>query len=355
MSLQTDPEPTTNGDDYSSMCQSSRENETDPLGIRKHYKKYTEEDRERIVSCAERGDDWAALAVELGINYKTAFSWLRPGSKKMIAKILNELQIEVIIAWIEENGEFTLTQIKEKILENFHQSVSVTAIANYLEGRLFTLKEKRAVPSIGIKSEVQRSEYLQTLNTFKEQHKEIIWIGETNFNLFYRRIRGRLRAAVRADDQGPIPAARGPNLHILGAISTKGVITMKRRRGPFTSELANVWVTTFIHQWLNMGNQMSDLVIIADSATCYSKLETVITGTTILLLRLENDWIRTNPIEMIWTKIRAHAKNNIRTSNIKMSDAMERRMVYLEEIIDEAKNTISESDCAMAIQEASNH
>lgn len=49
---------------------------------RKVYKKHSDEDRKRIVSCANRGDDWVALSNQLNIPYKTAYSWVRSGEEK---------------------------------------------------------------------------------------------------------------------------------------------------------------------------------------------------------------------------------------------------------------------------------
>jgi hypothetical protein len=43
------------------------------------YKKHMCQDRERIVACANRGEDWVALAVTLDVKYKTAFHWVHSG------------------------------------------------------------------------------------------------------------------------------------------------------------------------------------------------------------------------------------------------------------------------------------
>lgn len=42
---------------------------------RKKYKKYDEKDRQIIVYCANKGDDWTALAETLHIEYKTLTIW----------------------------------------------------------------------------------------------------------------------------------------------------------------------------------------------------------------------------------------------------------------------------------------
>ena len=69
---------------------------------------------------------------------------------------------------------------------------------------------------------------------------------ETNFNLFCRRTRGRARAGTRATQV--LPAARGPNIHLIGAISTSGILSKDRKRRSFKTESANEWMQTVLQK-----------------------------------------------------------------------------------------------------------
>lgn len=51
---------------------------------------------------------------------------------------------------------------------------------------------------------------------------------------------------------------------------------MQHRRGSFTAQLANEWVTILMQKWEDAGNNLEDLVIVSDNAHCHSKLERVI-------------------------------------------------------------------------------
>lgn len=86
------------------------------------------------------------------------------------------------------------------------------------------------------------------------------------------------------------------NNHLIGAISTTGIIYMERRRSSFTSELANDWVMFLTQRWQDMGNQLEGLVNVADNALYHSKLERVIDGTPASLLRLNPYSPMQNPI-----------------------------------------------------------
>lgn len=326
------------------------------LVVRQHYMKNTQQDRERILTCANRGEDWVALAVTLGIKYKTAFHWVHSGRDVMLhkggvkPKILTEEQIDVLISWVEEDCSITLKQLQQKIFQNFQVVVSVTTVGNYLEGRVFTIKQSHFEPVTMNTEEnkLKRAQYVQTLNRYIEQGKQIVWIDETNFNLFCRRTRGRARVGSRAVQL--LPAARGPNVHLIGAISTAGVVTMERRRGSFTANLAYNWAITLLQHWQEMGNQLVDLVIVCDNAPCHSRLEEVTNGTGATLLRLGPYSPMLNPIETIWSKIKCFTKTHLRVPQVVAPGVVEQRLVYLEEIIDAAKETITGGDCARAMQ-----
>nr|CAI5843661.1 unnamed protein product [Callosobruchus analis] len=116
----------------------------------------------------------------------------------------------------------------------------------------------------------KRAEYVTALNRYIELGKQTVWIDETNFNLFCRRTRGRSRVGVRAVQH--LPAARGPNVHLIGAISPAGVVTMERRRGSFSSDSANIWITNLLQRWQDMGHEVGDLVIVCDNAPCQKLL-----------------------------------------------------------------------------------
>lgn len=86
--------------------------------------------------------------------------------------------------------------MKGKILNTFQKNVSASTVGNYLEGRVFTVKQVHYEPVTmnSIENKTRRAEYFRTLNKLIQQGKQIVWLDETNFNLFCRRKRGRARA-----------------------------------------------------------------------------------------------------------------------------------------------------------------
>lgn len=329
--------------------------------VRKTYNKYGKQDRERIVTCANRGEDWVALASALQVNYKTAFTWITSGRPENLKKgglkpkSLTEDETELIIEWVEEDCGITLKQIKEKILRDFNKVIAISTIGNYLEGRLFTIKNthKELSTMNSPENKRKRAEYVEQLNRYIEQGKQILWIDETNFNLFCRRTRGRSRKGARAVQL--LPAARGPNVHLIGGITSAGVVLMQRKRGSYTAVLANTWLEELLHRWEELGNELLDLVIVCDNAPCHSRLEEVVNGTEARLLRLGPYSPMLNPIENIWSKIKTYCKTHLRVPDVQPPGVVEQRLTYLERIIDEAKDTVVGGDCSRAAQHTTIH
>lgn len=323
---------------------------------RKTYHKHSVQDRRRIVATANRGEDWVALSTQLNVPYKTAYRWVRSGDDKPLPKggkkpkVITEEEIDVIVSWIEDDAGLTLEQIKSKVLHTFQKTVSVSTIGNYLEDRVLTFKQVHYEPVTmnSIANKARRAEYVRTLNELVQQGKQIVWLDETNFNLFCRRKRGRAKAGIRAVQK--LPASKGPNVHLICAISAAGLLAVERRRGSFTNELANAWVETLMQRWQDTGNRLEDLVIVIDNAPCHSRVEAVLDRTPATLLRLAPYSPMLNPVETIWSKVKAYVKANLRIPQVQPPGVGEQRLIYLENVIDEAKTTIVGGDCARAVQ-----
>ena len=83
--------------------------------------------------------------------------------------------------------------------------------------------------------------------------KTIIWMDETNLNLFCRRSQGRARVGERA--VMALPTSKGPNIHVICALSAYHMIHMihmTRRRGAFKADTAKGWLLEMLEH-LSLG------------------------------------------------------------------------------------------------------
>lgn len=242
------------------LCPLCREDIEDTERVQhRQYGRYVPEFRQRIVECADRGGDWRGLANQLNVNYKTAYGWVRSGESSGKArggykrKYLNDDQIQSVVNHVEMDPEVTLRQLKEYIQGQFQIRLAMSTIGNYMDGHLYTIKKLHHRPvTMNTEGNKQaRRTYVLSLNAFIQEGKEIVWIDETNFNLFTRRTQGWSRKGTRAVQDRP--SSRGPNLHVIGAISCEGIVLMTKRRGAFRSAACNEWISRVLDEWSNKG------------------------------------------------------------------------------------------------------
>lgn len=271
---------------------------------RKQYKKIPARDRELVVQCANRGGDWVETASNLGINYKTAYNWVQSGcseTKKRGSarpRALTDGHVETLLSWIEHDCDITLKQMQQRLQRELNVTVSTSTIGNYLENQVYTLKKIHAEP-INMNSnenKMKRKEYVEKLSKLIQDGKQVVWVDETNFNLFCRRTQGRAKRGKRAVQVQP--TSQGPNVHLIGAISAGGVVIMERRRGSYNHELANLFIAKLIDQWEVTGNRVADLVIVLDNAPCHARVEQAVQETDAMILRLAPYSPMCNPIEL---------------------------------------------------------
>ena len=218
----------------------------------RQYNKSNITDREHIIHCYEDGGNWRELADSLGVNKKTAYKWARSGEAKFKhrggkkQKNLSEDQISEIVSEVERNPSSTLKQLCRRIKTEFDIDVSVQTVYNYLHGRLITLKKAHVEVSTmnSAENKERRKLYVESISQYMQQNKVIIWMDETNINLFCKRTQARARKGERAVKI--LPSCWEPNIHIIGAISSFQIIKWSRHRGAFKSETAKEWVTNML-------------------------------------------------------------------------------------------------------------
>ena len=325
---------------------------------RNAYKKAISKDRERIVSCYESGGDWRALADSLDINKKTAYTWLKSNRRSFEQrggnrpKKLTEEQIDIVCVEVERNPAITLKGLVDKIKAIFDIDVSIQTVYNYLHGRLITLKKAHVeiITMNDAPNKEKRRQYVERISHFMQQNKTIIWMDETNLNLFCRRTQSRSRRGERAINI--LPSCRGPNVHVIGATSSFQVIKWSRRRGSFKADTAMQWVEDML---LNLPHGISPdtTVLVIDNAPCHSRIEECEARFPgFIVQRLGPYSPMLNPIENIWSKVKSLVKNQMKVPNVMPPAVGEQRLAFVETLIDRAMGQVTNRDCANCCQHA---
>ena len=87
---------------------------------------------------------------------------------------------------VEEDPSIMLNALRERMWNDFEVRVSISSIHNYLEGCLFTVKKVhyQMVEANNPRNKALRLEYIQRISAHMLQNKTIIWMDETNINLY---------------------------------------------------------------------------------------------------------------------------------------------------------------------------
>lgn len=102
------------------------------------------------------------------------------------------------------------------------------------------------------------------------------------------------------------------------------------------------------------GIRLSNVVLVCGNAPCHSRLEQVVAEIPgVELLRLAPYSPMLNPIENIWSKVKASIKRNSRIPQVLPPEVMEQRLVYLGGLIRMALAEVTVGDCSRCIQHTS--
>lgn len=223
----------------SSEMESSNETHQETFGPgvrrgtkRQKYRKYRDE-KKRVIEAGLKGEDWEAVAQANYVNLKTAYGWLRTYDEDAIAtpkkrggarnKKILQVHIDAMIEYVEEDPLISLQLIKSNILRDHQMNVSTTSIHKYLEGQFYSIKKVLPQPSAmnSAENKQKRSNYVSSVMASIGQGKHIVYIDETNCNLFLRRSFGRSKKGVRCTVN--LPTSKGKNIHVIAGICQTGM------------------------------------------------------------------------------------------------------------------------------------
>lgn len=158
-----------------------------------------------------------------------------------------------------------------------------------------------------------------------------------------------------------VPNSKGPNIHLIGAISTAGFEHQILRRGSFRKETANAFILELIDRLQERGEDITNVVLVIDNAPCHCRIEEALqllrdSGHRVPQLeRLSPYSPMLNPIENIWSKIKASVKRRNRVPVVEPPRLGEQRLVYLENLISSVIGEVSLTDISNSIQHTSSH
>lgn len=330
--------------------------------VRGRYNRVSIQARKRIIDTFNAGGDWKLTATANGVAVQTAYKYIRSPDKEEPArrggrqyqKVTNA-HIEKLVEYIEHDPQITLSEMVNKLHQDTGLRVTISTIHKHLHGQFYTVKQARPQPVTmnNPENKKRRAAYTRRLMELIGGGKTVVYIDETNCNLFLRRKEGRARRGTRCSVKSA--AARGPNIHIIGAITQTGLVHWQRKRGSYRKDDCADWLREVL---VHCPEDPRDLVIVCDNAPVHTALEGVFEDEGVFagaqLLRLAPYSAPMNPIEIIWSAVKATMKRELAAT---LDQALnteagltqaEHRLRHLEAIIDTAMASVTQRMCLRA-------
>ena len=157
----------------------------------------------------------------------------------------------------------TLVEIEHKLQRDQGIALSIATIHNHLECQFYTIKKVLPQPVAinSIENKTKRAAYVTTIMEKMGLGKTVIYIDETNCNLFLRRNYGRSKKGARCSVRAP--TSKGKNIHVIGGKNRTGLIYLERRRGSYKKDNCCDFIRFLLRQ---VQDPMNEVVIVWDNA-----------------------------------------------------------------------------------------
>ena len=274
--------------------------------------------------------NWKALAENLSIPKTTFYRWISKGNQPYTrggprnCKV-KQVHLDFIQALVDENPRIPLKVISERIEAQFGFKLSKSTVAKHLDMMTYTLKAERFVPerANSIENKNKRIFFCSKLLNYQSTGKAILFVDETNFNLHISRRDGRSLKGRRYNVV--LAGTQGANIYVIGCIRPHGLVYHEIQRGSFRKESSQ----SCMRECLRAAKRQygGPVVMVVDNTPFHSNIEEVFSEEEFLgceVLRMGPYSPMFNPIEQVWSLIKAYVKQDLAAKILSIL-AMERR------------------------------
>lgn len=201
--------------------------------VRRRRRQVSNEDRQRIVTCFENGDDHLLLADNLGVNRDTARSiiriWMAEARTERLPQggarhvVVDQEMIDMILQITSEEPFTTLVKLNEKLQNRLPDKPRVhpSTIDRHLQNQLISVKLAGKDADVPMRrntpeTKALRFQYMTWLSNL-DVNSQIIYIDECGFNTYTRRNQGRAPVGERVRQR--VGGIRGRNINLILAIN----------------------------------------------------------------------------------------------------------------------------------------
>ncbi|KAE8892156.1 hypothetical protein PF010_g7757 [Phytophthora fragariae] len=181
-----------------------------------------------------------------------------------------------LLEQLRYDPDLTLRQLADRLENEMGVRVAPQTIKNHVDAACFTMKQlhkELQYMNTSVNKE-KRRDYLVSLQEYQAAGKVILYMDETNFNLWSTRTRGRSLKGKRAVKK--VFAGGGQNMHVIACISEHALVYFETRFGSNRYTNTNDFVRGLLRHVAQQGEiSLSDVVLVLDNAPCHCRAEVV--------------------------------------------------------------------------------
>ncbi|KAE9219708.1 hypothetical protein PF005_g7755 [Phytophthora fragariae] len=179
-----------------------------------------------------------------------------------------------LLEQLRYDPDLTLRQLADRLENEMGVRVAPQTIKNHVDAACFTMKQlhkELQYMNTSVNKE-KRRDYLVSLQEYQAAGKVILYMDETNFNLWSTRTRGRSLKGKRAVKK--VFAGGGQNMHVIACISEHALVYFETRFGSNRYTNTNDFVRGLLRHVAQQGEiSLSDVVLVLDNAPCHCRAE----------------------------------------------------------------------------------
>jgi len=265
-------------------------------------------------------------------------------SRKVIKRKITKEITQAIYTMVDTNNAISLSEIRNKVCENFNVEIGITSIHRQLKEMLFTVKQLAFLPS---ERNCERVKEIRKMYCSKRlessRKKEVVFIDECGFNFHCKRNRGR---SIRGNSAISIhPASKGQNITLLAAMSQNGIV----HRKVFLGGTKRDTFQQFINELSDLYSGTSEVDFIMDNCRCHLNVSTPTANHHIVYLPPYSPFL--NAIEEAFSSVKSSMKSELQKGmhEIVSMNTKEKTTFLIEKIV-QSLQVITTDKCESWIQ-----
>ena len=216
--------------------------------LKKKWHHATDEQKAEVLKVYDNGGEWLKRAYEFGISRSSAYDLIRNCDKppqrwgrlwQKTVKLTDDI-LKYIMECLQYEPDLTMKLLQEKVKQHYNVNLGISTIYDAVRDEVFTVKTTRfEKEAMNNPDNIElRFQYANKLQEHIAINNFIVYVDETNFNLYLKRNQSWSHAGAWSVIR--VPGSQGKNIQIQLAVNAQqGVAFHQVEHGSITKSISS--------------------------------------------------------------------------------------------------------------------